>query len=69
MRGPKDQHSSPDKRVREIMEEEEEEEGGELQGEESVTSDKDYDTDLELSGIDFFLLLFLQKRDKLRRSY
>ncbi|XP_061585853.1 leucine-rich repeat-containing protein 74B isoform X2 [Cololabis saira] len=44
-RGPEHQHSGPDRRVREKMEEGG---GGELQGEESVTSDEEYDMDLEL---------------------
>lgn len=63
MRGPKDQCSSPDGNVldrgeregeegEEEEEEEEENEEEELEGEKCVISDEDYDTDLELGGID-----------------
>ena len=58
MRGPKDQRSSPDGNVldggeREGEEEEEEENTQEeLGGEECVISDDDYETDLELGGME-----------------
>lgn len=54
MRGPKDQRSRPDGNALDKSEREGEEEGKEeeLGGEECVISDEDYDTDLELEGID-----------------
>ncbi|XP_042079365.1 leucine-rich repeat-containing protein 74A-like [Haplochromis burtoni] len=50
MRGPKDQHSSPDRNVLDggIRHEEDEEKEPEVQ--ECLSSDEDYDTDLELEG-------------------
>ena len=64
MRGPKDQRSSPDGNVldggeregeeeeEEVEEEEEENAQEELGGEECVISDDDYETDLELGGME-----------------
>lgn len=49
MRGPKDQHSSPDRNVLGTRHEEDEEKEPEVQ--ECLSSDEDYDTDLELEGI------------------
>lgn len=54
MRGPKDQHSSPDGNVLDGGESDEEEEENdeeeELRGHQSVSSEENYDTDLELGG-------------------
>lgn len=59
MRGPKDQCSSPDRNTKDRGErqdeekvEEEEIEQEKRGGEERVSSDEDYDTDLEIEGIE-----------------
>lgn len=68
MRGPKDRRPRPDgsaidRGEREVEKEEKEEELGE---EEGVISDEDYDTDLELEGID---RVDMKKRDKVITFY
>lgn len=51
MRGPKDQHSSPDRNVLDGGTRHEEDEEKEPEVQECLSSDEDYDTDLELEGI------------------
>nr|XP_013768807.1 PREDICTED: uncharacterized protein LOC106456350 [Pundamilia nyererei] len=50
MRGPKDQHSSPDRNVLDRGTRHEEDEEKEPEVQECLSSDEDYDTDLELEG-------------------
>lgn len=51
MRGPKDQHSNPDRNVLDGGTRHEEDEEKEPEVQECLSSDEDYDTDLELEGI------------------